>query len=48
MAVREGDTTRFDLAKEKAKAVVQGMSMGDTMMYVAHRRILDIQAIRHL
>jgi hypothetical protein len=35
MLVREGDQTRFDLARQKARGVVRGMSIGDTMMIVA-------------
>ena len=35
MNVQNEDQTRFKIARDKAKAVVQGMSMGDSLMLVA-------------
>ncbi|HPU57522.1 MAG TPA: BatA and WFA domain-containing protein, partial [Verrucomicrobiota bacterium] len=35
MLVQEGGRTRFDIARQKALAVVRGLSLGDTMMLVA-------------
>ncbi|MFH1742777.1 MAG: BatA and WFA domain-containing protein, partial [bacterium] len=34
MWVREGETTRFEEAQQKSSSVVQGMSIGDTLMLV--------------
>ena len=42
MLVREGDRTRFDLAREKALKVVRGLGMGDTMMVVGVAAETDI------
>jgi uncharacterized protein (DUF58 family) len=35
MLVKEGDKTRFDLARQKALGVVRGMSMGDVLMAIS-------------
>lgn len=34
MLVKEGDTTRFDMARQKALDLVKGLAQGDTMMLV--------------
>ena len=42
MLVREGSKTRFDLAREKALDVVQGMSIGDSLMVASFASELDL------
>lgn len=42
MLVREGSQTRFDLARAKARGVVRGMSIGDSLMLVAVAAEADI------
>jgi hypothetical protein len=42
MLVKEGNKTRFDLARDKAFGVVRGMSIGDSLMLVSVAREPDI------
>jgi hypothetical protein len=42
MLVQEGAETRFDMAREKARGVIRGMSMGDTSTLVAFGAEPDI------
>lgn len=41
MKVREGDTTRFEMARERARDVVEGMSVGDSAMLVTLSETAD-------
>jgi hypothetical protein len=42
MAVLEGGTQRFELAREKARGVVRGMAIGDTLMLATFASDVDV------